>query len=199
MWKESLAIFGGVCLTKFVYDYIFAKKAIPSKIVKEVLFFPDKGIACPNVSCEDKNCRYSHESTCLRALVNHLKSAKKSLDVCVCVFSCHELAETLVYVSKGGVPVRVLSDKSIGDVVNSRIPDLRAKGIPVRIHNTPYLMHHKFAIVDNELLLCGSFNWTRQAVTGNNESVIVTNDKDFVERFCNEFSRLWELNSPQNL
>ncbi len=42
------------------------------------------------------------------------------------------------------------------------------------------LQHHKFAIVDGRLLLNGSFNWTRQAVTSNNENVTVLSDAQLV-------------------
>ena len=53
-------------------------------------------------------------------------------------------------------------------------------------------MHHKFAIVDGQKLISGSFNWTMQAVMGNKENVIVTEDPDIVEPFKEEFQRLWE-------
>jgi cardiolipin hydrolase len=33
-------------------------------------------------------------------------------------------------------------------------------------------MHHKFAIIDKIVLLTGSFNWTAQAVNGNQENLI---------------------------
>lgn len=58
-------------------------------------------------------------------------------------------------------------------------------------------MHHKFCIIDDEMVFCGSFNWTSQAITGNNESVIVTNDAWVVEPFRAEFKKLWEATNPK--
>ncbi len=53
-------------------------------------------------------------------------------------------------------------------------------------------MHHKFAISDNDLLLNGSYNWTRSACTENNENILVSNNAKLVQSFQNEFNRLWD-------
>lgn len=65
-------------------------------------------------------------------------------------------------------------------------------GIPVRMKKSPYLMHHKFFIVDSQILATGSFNWTLQAITGNWDNVIITSEKSIVEPFINEFEYIWE-------
>ena len=52
-------------------------------------------------------------------------------------------------------------------------------------------MHHKFFIVDKKLVLTGSYNWTRSAALYNQENVISTDDEFVVEKFLNEFEKLW--------
>ena len=58
-------------------------------------------------------------------------------------------------------------------------------------------MHHKFAIVDQRLLISGSFNWTMQAVMGNKENVIVTTEPLIVGPFVEQFEKLWSEFDPQ--
>ena len=78
---------------------------------------------------------------------------------------------------------------------NSCINYLYQEGIPVVFENryprSSYFMHHKFFIVDNEILMAGSLNLTRTALVGNNEFVICTSDRSIVEPFKIEFDKLW--------
>ena len=58
-------------------------------------------------------------------------------------------------------------------------------------------MHHKFVVIDDRLVAFGSFNWTSQAVTCNNESLVITNDSLIVAPFCKEFAKLWLQMEPK--
>lgn len=58
-------------------------------------------------------------------------------------------------------------------------------------------MHHKFIVVDQHFVITGSFNWTRQAITGNCENLIITNQQFLVDNFRLEFEKLWQLFDPQ--
>ena len=52
-------------------------------------------------------------------------------------------------------------------------------------------MHHKFAIIDNRLLLTGSYNWTSSANNRNNENLMVIDDPEVIARYQNQFEKLW--------
>jgi len=54
-------------------------------------------------------------------------------------------------------------------------------------------MHHKFVIIDNNILISGSINWTKSAFFGNFENVLVTNESAIVQPFINEFERIWRM------
>lgn len=59
------------------------------------------------------------------------------------------------------------NDKRFDD--GSDIARLAALGIEVRLDDTPFHMHHKFAIFDGTSIANGSFNWTRSASSSNHE------------------------------
>lgn len=73
----------------------------------------------------------------------------------------------------------------------SDIRMLASIGISVKKDTTSFLMHHKFAVLDNALILNGSFNWTRAASDGNQENVMVSNNQAFVKQFAAQFEKLW--------
>jgi len=53
-------------------------------------------------------------------------------------------------------------------------------------------MHHKFMLVDNRRLMTGSFNWSRNAMLGNDENVLFISDKRIIEKYFYVFEKLWE-------
>jgi cardiolipin hydrolase len=58
-------------------------------------------------------------------------------------------------------------------------------------------MHHKFVIVDRRLLATGSMNWTYSAVRKNYENLVVSGDPDVVNRFREEYERIWDRLLPE--
>ena len=70
-------------------------------------------------------------------------------------------------------------------------------GITVRTGYYFALMHHKFVLVDGRLLINGSFNWTRKAIIGNEENVLITNHHKVVDAFKMQFEKLWEQFHPR--
>jgi phosphatidylserine/phosphatidylglycerophosphate/cardiolipin synthase-like enzyme len=60
-------------------------------------------------------------------------------------------------------------------------------------------MHHKFAVVDNLILINGSLNWTSKGVRQNHENVMITGSKMFIQEFTSEFDRLWKKYSHNQL
>ncbi len=63
-------------------------------------------------------------------------------------------------------------------------------------------MHNKFCIIDEEKLISGSYNWSKNARTNNDENIIYTEDEQTVAEFLDKFNSLLEeaINfDPDNL
>jgi Phosphatidylserine/phosphatidylglycerophosphate/cardiolipin synthases and related enzymes len=65
-------------------------------------------------------------------------------------------------------------------------------GVPVRMKKSPFLMHHKFLVIDKNILISGSSNWTSTAFAGNWDNIIVTSLPALVMPFSQHFSQLWK-------
>ena len=57
-------------------------------------------------------------------------------------------------------------------------------------------MHHKFLVVDRKRVMTGSFNWSLNAMVGNEENVLFIDRQDITERYLSVFEKLWSKYNP---
>jgi mitochondrial cardiolipin hydrolase len=139
---------------------------------------------------------FSPGEDCLNAICSGLRSAIKAIDVCVFTISDDRISDALIERHKRGVKLRVLTDNEKLLDAGSDIERLHRAGIEIRVDQTEYHMHHKFALIDGKSALTGSYNWTRSAAAYNEENLLVTDDLSVVRRYAQEFEKLWIKMSP---
>lgn len=144
------------------------------------------------VTRSHSSAHFSPGESCRTRIRELCRQAREAVDVCVFTISDNLLSDALIACHRRGVRVRVISDSEKRFDPGSDIEQLLAQGVPVRIDNSPYHMHHKFALFDRRLLLNGSFNWTRSATTSNEENLLVTDDAHLLAEYSREFETLWE-------
>lgn len=126
-----------------------------------------------------------------KEIIKNINQAQAFINIAMYTFTDKEIALPLIDAQERGVKVRVYLDRSqIGSTYSiSRL--LVQNGIKVRISTNNYIMHHKFAIIDNYLLLTGSYNWTFAANNKNEENLMVIDDPEIITRYQNQFEKLW--------
>ncbi|KAG0082790.1 hypothetical protein BGZ93_002254 [Podila epicladia] len=125
-------------------------------------------------------------------LVKTLDGAQKSLDICVYTITDDQLAKAIIRAHERGVKVRIISDSEKAGDQGSDVNRLaNDHHIPSRCDNSTAFMHHKFAVVDDALVINGSYNWTKGARFDNKENLTLTNSPKAVQGFKGEFERLW--------
>lgn len=140
---------------------------------------------------EVASVHFSPGESCRRKIRELCRQARRSVDICVYTISDDQLSEEIVACHRRGIVVRVISDNDKQFDEGSDIQWLQRQGVPLRIDDSPYHMHHKFALFDGRLLLNGSFNWTRSATTGNEENLLVIDHPALLAAYAAEFETLW--------
>jgi phosphatidylserine/phosphatidylglycerophosphate/cardiolipin synthase-like enzyme len=103
-----------------------------------------------------------------------MRGAQKSIKVAMYTFTRKDFADTLVRAKNRGVNVEVVMDKGMAEGASKRTVDfLKMNGIPVYIRKGEGLMHNKFMLIDDNIWVHGSANWTRMAFTQNDDYFIV--------------------------
>ncbi|WP_414931505.1 phospholipase D-like domain-containing protein [Vibrio europaeus] len=135
---------------------------------------------------------FSPGRRCAAGIIEQLKLARTSIDICVFTIADDELTKHILQAHQRGVAVRIITDNDKMYDKGSDIEYLAQQGIAVKIDTTPYHMHHKFAIFDQKRLINGSFNWTRSASKYNQEDITLSDDARFLTSFSRQFEQLWQ-------
>jgi len=126
-----------------------------------------------------------------KEIIKNINQAEAFINIAMYIFTDREIALPLVKARERGVKVRLYLDQDQVDYRYSQSRFLVQKGIKTKISSNKYVMHHKFAIIDNRILLTGSYNWTFSANNRNDENLMVIDDLEIIEIFQNQFVNLW--------
>ncbi|TRO66945.1 phospholipase D-like domain-containing protein [Christiangramia sabulilitoris] len=124
-------------------------------------------------------------------IIEKLHSAEENIRVAVAWFTDKEIIEQLEEIALRGVKIEIIiSDNEINRNVD--FSPLEQKGIkidyfPVKGYGT---MHHKFCIVDNKLVITGSYNWTVNAKSNNGENIHIVTDEGSINQYIEKFKDL---------
>ncbi len=136
---------------------------------------------------------------CENHIIQEINAAKKSVDVAVYSINNTNIVSAITSAHKSGIKIRILTDNIQAAGSSSKVIELAQAGLDLRIHSVNKIMHNKFAIFDNTSTITGSFNWTNPASTQNNENCVLFSKTDIgvIERYQQEFEKLWKLNTEQ--
>jgi hypothetical protein len=124
---------------------------------------------------------------------DEIHKAQKNIYIAVAWFTNKNIFDQLLLKASEGCSVHIIiSNDEINE--NSRINFAaleRQNGKVYKIGNgDTELMHNKFCIIDYNIVITGSYNWSYKAAT-NFENIIVNyNDTSLAEQFVNEFIQI---------
>jgi phosphatidylserine/phosphatidylglycerophosphate/cardiolipin synthase-like enzyme len=101
--------------------------------------------------------------------------------------------------AKAGVKVRGVFENTGSDTAYSEYGGMKKAGLDVWQDGNPYLMHHKIFIVDGKTVVLGSFNFSENAETQNDENLLIVDDPSLAQQFTAEFGRVYDqAKNPPN-
>lgn len=126
-------------------------------------------------------------------ILSELNNAEKEIVVAIYWFTNHELFEKLCEKREKGVFVSLIIHN---DFINNRENGLNFQrfidlGGELYFSNADNPMHNKFCIIDEKVLINGSYNWTYFAESKNNENILlIKNEKETISAFRTEFENI---------
>lgn len=137
----------------------------------------------------------AHFENIKNILANNISKATKDIEVAVAWFTHRDLFSEILSALDRNVSVEVLLSDSI---INRGEHGLDFslflnKGGKLKFANSvKSFMHNKFCVIDEKLLITGSYNWTYAAEKYNSENIVVTDDINVCNSFHTHFITNWE-------
>jgi phosphatidylserine/phosphatidylglycerophosphate/cardiolipin synthase-like enzyme len=145
-----------------------------------------------------------------------LSASKKTVDLALFVFSDQQLANILEERHDQNVQVRALIEPQFAYRSYSEALDMMgfalSENCKYEVDNHPWknpistvgvpilakgdLLHHKFAVIDNQTVITGSHNWSEAANNGNDEILVVIENPTVAAHYQREFDRLYSTIKP---
>ena len=130
-------------------------------------------------------------------IIRHIKLVQSRLLVAVAWFTNEEIGEEII--KKKSLDIEVIVDDNDKNRKCKNLLNLQSQNIDVSfvkdLTKHYYLMHNKFCVIDNSIVITGSYNWTINANT-NDENISVFKDQTTAALYSQEFRRIKDIKFP---
>ncbi len=156
-----------------------------------------------NASSTQISSFFAPEDSPCQKLVELIKSTKKSIVAAVYCLTDKRVSGALIEAYSKGIDIKIIVDQ-ISTSRYGKADALATAGLPVLVYcprsdskwQEDPLMHHKFAVFDNDIVWTGSFNWTVSGNESNKENVVLITNRLLANRFKQKFTELSSMCVP---
>jgi len=139
----------------------------------EIYFSPDDGVA--------------------QHILDILNYAEESIYFMAFSFTTDEFGEAIRAKADNGLSVAgVMEEEQIKSNVGTEYDFFKQAGLNVFVDGNAGQMHHKTMIIDEKIVITGSYNFSRSAETRNDENIVIFHSEPIAAFFLQEFQRIYQ-------
>jgi phosphatidylserine/phosphatidylglycerophosphate/cardiolipin synthase-like enzyme len=131
---------------------------------------------------------FSPKGGCTDAIVQEIDAAQKTILVQAYSFTSKPIAKALVAAHKRGVKTSVILDSEQETTNYSEADFLVHEGMTPLIDARHAIAHNKIMILDEGVVITGSFNFTKNAETNNAENLLVIRDQFIAKVYADNWN-----------
>jgi len=162
------------------------------------LFGPKKIAGTPNpkvnVAGVPVEIYFSPKDKAVTRILELVNAAQTSIDFLAYSFTSADIGNAIMQQAQAGVKVAGVMDD--GQVKSTKVTEwdpFTQAGLDVRLDgNLVGLMHHKVIIIDRQIVITGSYNFTAAAETTNDENVVIIFSPQLAAQYLQEFERVYQ-------
>ena len=134
---------------------------------------------------------FTPEDQVMSKMIAVVRDAQTSIRFMAFSFTDFPLAQVMIERANAGVSVSGVFEAFGSNSPNSELSTLWCAGLPVRQDGNSSFLHHKVIIVDDNIVLTGSMNYSANAEESNEENVIILDNPEIAALYLQEFDRVW--------
>ena len=136
---------------------------------------------------------FTPNKKCQLQIIGEINKANDSIFVQAYSFTDRDIAEALVRAAKRGIKVQVLLDKSNRNDKRSAKDLIIQNNLPLRFDSPAGIAHSKTIIIDNQIVISGSYNFSTAAYTRNTENLLILNSPGLAKEYIQNWLKRWEV------
>ncbi len=126
----------------------------------------------------------------LTDLKKKIRQSSRSLRIALFTLTHHVLVDEIIQAKRRGVDVTVVVDMhSALGASKDAVDSLQKAGVRTLLSQGVQLMHHKFAYIDERILVMGSANWTKGAFEKNSDCLFILHNLNQEQKSC--MNKVW--------
>jgi phosphatidylserine/phosphatidylglycerophosphate/cardiolipin synthase-like enzyme len=127
---------------------------------------------------------------CRQAILDQINAAQSEIHMTMYSLTDDAVGDALVAAANRGVDIAVYLE--LGQISKySEASKLVAAGIPVRQDTNSAYMHNKYVIIDGQIVMTGSVNYSGNGFDENNENLIIIRNTEIASKYNTDFNRLY--------
>lgn len=128
-----------------------------------------------------------------RRIVDAVRGSQRSIHFLAFSFTADAIAQAMLERRAAGVTLAGVFETTGSNTEFSEFGKLKSQGVPVYQDGSPWAMHHKVIIIDERIVIFGSFNFSDNAATQNDENLLIVDNPDIARAFKAEYDRVLAL------
>ena len=155
----------------------------------------DRAIPNPTVTIDGTRIEtcFAPEGKCADRIVATLQGARRSIHFLAFSFTSDKIGAPMLEKANAGLTVSGVFETTGSNTSFSEYGKMKQAELAVYQDGNPWAMHHKVIIVDERIVIFGSYNFSDNADKDNDENLLIVDNPDLARAFKAEFDRVLAL------
>lgn len=138
---------------------------------------------------------FASEDDVVGQIIAEIVNARRSIQFMVFSFTRDDIGAAMIAKANGGVMVQGVFENTGSLTDFSEMGKMFCAGLDVRQDGNPGILHHKVIIIDESVVITGSFNFSDNAVESNDENLMIIRHPSIAQLYLQEFDRVRNIAS----